>query len=291
MNRSAHTPARTTRKFAVSALAAAITLALGAPHAQVRVEAQSAEIRGRAPVVTIGSVDNETVAGQAPAVGHTLKANATATDPDDDTITGTTYKWKRGATDVGTGPEYVTTPADAGQTLTLEVTATTDAAITDPASGLATRDVLIAANTAPTAAPTITGTLKVGEELTAHSGYNDIDGDAENGTLYQWCQYNAGGTLLGCAGQQTSNKFTLVAINHGNQVVVRVTPKSATGTPNTGAMVESERTAVDPGQRPGRGADDHRHGRHAPAAHGPAGHHRRRRRHDQRQHVPVVPRR
>jgi hypothetical protein len=36
--------------------------------------------------------------------------------------------------------------------------------------------------------PTITGTLQVGAELTANSGYNDADGDAESGTLYQWCQ-------------------------------------------------------------------------------------------------------
>ena len=187
----ARTSSRTTRKLTVSALAAAITLALGAPHAQVRVEAQSTEIRGRAPVATIGSVDNETVAGQAPAVGHTLKAHATVVDPDDDAITGTTYKWKRGATEVGTGEEYATTAADAGQTLTVEVTATTDAAITDPAIGSATREVAVSANTAPTVEAggvSITGTYSVGQDLTGHWEYRDVDGDLqdEDGVQLQW---------------------------------------------------------------------------------------------------------
>src|SRR4249919_3650971 len=187
----ARTSSRTTRKLTVSALAAAITLALGAPHAQVRVEAQSTEIRGRAPVVTIGSVDNETVADQAPAVGHTLKANATVVDPDGDAITSTTYKWKRGATEVGTGEEYATTAADAGQTLTVEVTATTDAAITDPAIGSATREVAVSANTAPTVEAggvSITGTYSVGQDLTGHWEYRDVDGDLqdEDGVQLQW---------------------------------------------------------------------------------------------------------
>src|SRR4249919_2125566 len=187
----ARTSSRTTRKLTVSALAAAITLALGAPHAQVRVEAQSTEIRGRAPVVTIGSVDNETVAGQAPAVGHTLKAHATVVDPDDDAITGTTYKWKRDATEIGTGEEYATTPADAGKTLTVEVTATTDAAITDPAMGSATRDVVVAENTAPTVVAgsvSISGIYAVGETLTATYQYDDADKDAEDesGAVYSW---------------------------------------------------------------------------------------------------------
>ncbi|UHQ18745.1 hypothetical protein LVB87_11170 [Lysobacter sp. KIS68-7] len=229
------------RKFSVSVLAAATVVALGAAHAQVRVEAPPSDIRGRAPIVTIDNVVNESVPGQEPAVGHTLKASASVVDPDDDTITGTTYHWKRGDTEVGTGQEYTTTPADAGQTLTLQVDATTDAAITDPAIGSATQDVAVAANTAPTAAPTITGTVTLEEQLTGVPNITDADNDTIGGSTYQWYRAdNAAGTAnrIAIAGA-TNLTYTITAEDSDKYLVFEVVPRTSTGTPNAGVATSA----------------------------------------------------
>ena len=55
-------------------------------------------------------------------VGQTLTCSYAYNDAEGDTESGTTFRWLRGASQVGTNQTYLTVVADAGQTLTCEVT-------------------------------------------------------------------------------------------------------------------------------------------------------------------------
>jgi hypothetical protein len=248
MVRPTRTSSRTSHALQISVLATAIATTMGGAHAQVSVQARSASIRGRAPVVTVVVV-NESASAQPPAAGQVLRADATVVDPDGDAITSTTYRWRRGATEVGTGPTYTTDAADAGQTLTLDVTASTDPASTDPDTGSATTTVNVATNTAPTVnnfrITGYTGNPRIGDVLEGHYDYNDVDRDAEDpsGIVYQWYVSSApdgGGPVKVEGPAGTGKTFTVRLQDQGTNRTIwfnveRV--RSITGTPNerTGA--------------------------------------------------------
>ncbi|KGQ18440.1 S-layer domain-containing protein [Lysobacter dokdonensis DS-58] len=150
-----------------------------------QVEAITATVIGRAPVVTV-AVENLTRPGEDALVGNALRATATATDPDDDTITATSYRWLRGGVEIANTNTYTVVQADLSETLSVEAIATTDSAITDPASGTGSTDVAVTANTEPTATPTITGAPKVGVQLTGNPGYADAENDPPGAHVYRW---------------------------------------------------------------------------------------------------------
>src|SRR5439155_1365005 len=80
---------------------------------------------------------------------------------------------------------YPVALADLTHTLTFEVTpvAATGAS---PGSAVASAGVLIV-NSAPTASVgAITGTPKVGQLLTGHYTYTDVDGDLEGTSTFRW---------------------------------------------------------------------------------------------------------
>lgn len=76
----------------------------------------------------------------------------------------------------------------------------------------------------------ISGTLTVGQTLTAGYAYYDREGDAEGASTYQWYQATsaagAGQTPISGA---TSATYTLVAGNSGKFIGVGVTPKATAG--------------------------------------------------------------
>ena len=76
----------------------------------------------------------------------------------------------------------------------------------------------------------------VGSVLTGNVGYADADGDAAGTHTYKWYRAdNAAGTTnkVVIAGATTAT-YTLLSADQGKYLVFEVTPKSATGTPNTG---------------------------------------------------------
>ena len=78
-----------------------------------------------------------------------------------------------------------------------------------------------AGNTAPTGAPTITGTAQVGQTLTASTtGIADADGLTSPTYTYQWIRVN--GTEADIAGENSST-YTLGAADLGTTLKVRVT--------------------------------------------------------------------
>lgn len=98
----------------------------------------------------------------------------------------------------------------------------------------------------PTATPTLAGTAKVGETLTASSGYADGDGDEESGTTYAFYSYDADGkneTQVQAA--SATNTYVIQAADAGKVMKVKVMPKNAKG---TGVEIMSEATSVIPVQ-------------------------------------------
>ena len=76
-------------------------------------------------------------------------------------------------------------------------------------------------NTAPTGAPTITGTAQVGQTLTAATtGITDADGLTSTGYTYQWIRVD--GTEADIAAANSST-YILVAADLGTTLKVRVT--------------------------------------------------------------------
>lgn len=150
-----------------------------------------------------------TVTG-TPKVGATLTANA-AWVPAPDTLS---YQWARAGTRISgaTGRTYKPVMADAGAKLTVTVTGSkvgyVPAAKTSVATALVTGGVLTATPT-----PTISGTVRVGQTLTAKSG---TWLPAPVTLKYQWSR--AGKAITGA----TASSYKLVAADAGKTLTVKV---------------------------------------------------------------------
>lgn len=91
-------------------------------------------------------------------------------------------------------------------------------------------------DTAPMASPSLTGTMKVGETITATSGYADAENDPEAGTTYAFYRYDdAAGTVNETQVQAPSstNAYVIKGSDAGKYLRVKVVPKNskAAGTP------------------------------------------------------------
>jgi hypothetical protein len=228
---------RIMRLLVGGAMALCLCFPVATTHAQVTSTSPDTEsAQGQVPTVTISGIINDSRAGQSPMVGDVVRVQSTALDPDGDTIVQTNYRWLRGASVVGTNQTYTVTTADAGQVLTVEVSAATSASVTDPTTGVASATVTVLSS-APTASPTISGATKVGSQLTGSVGYSDADGDAAGTHTYKWyLADDAAGTANKTAiAGATVATYTVVGADQGKYLVFEVTPVSATGTPNTGA--------------------------------------------------------
>lgn len=95
-------------------------------------------------------------------------------------------------------------------------------------------------NAAPTITDlSITGTVEVGNVLTAAYTYQDIENDAQSGTVFQWYVANSiTGTGEAEIVGATASTFTVQAAQFGKFIRVSVTPKAATGN-TTGLEVKS----------------------------------------------------
>ena len=90
-----------------------------------------------------------------------------------------------------------------------------------------------AANSAPTATSVnITGTARVGQQLTGHYNYSDVDGDAEGTSTFRWLRDSA--PISGA----TASTYTVVLADLNHSIVFEVTPVAATGT-SPGAAASS----------------------------------------------------
>ena len=139
-----------------------------------------------------------TITGTA-RVGETLTA-ATTGIMDADGLTSPTYAYQWIRVDSGTDADisgatsstYTLVAADEGTTIKVKVSFTDDDGDAETRTSAATATVA-AANTPATGAPTITGTARVGETLTAvTTGIMDADGLTSPSYAYQWIRVTSG---------------------------------------------------------------------------------------------------
>ena len=162
----------------------------------------------------------------APTISGTVRAGETLTAEtrdieDDDGLDNAvfTYQWLANGADIAgaASDTYTLVEADAGLTIKVKVSFRDDKNNPETLTSAATAAVEPRPNTPATGAPTISGTVRVGETLTVDtSAIADADGMSGAVFSYQWLADGAG-----VAGA-TSDTYTLVADDVGKAIKVRV---------------------------------------------------------------------
>ena len=188
-----------------------------------------------------------TISGTA-QVGGTLTANTSGiADADGLDDVAYSFQWVRVAndsteTDISSAKGYTYTLAndDAGKTVKVRVTFTDDAGYEETLTSAATTAVAARNNSPPTGVPTIGGTARVGETLTADtSGIADADG-LENATFsYQWIADD--GTSDTEITDATAQTYTPSDADAGKSIKVRVSfvDDAGNGETLTGAATDT----------------------------------------------------
>ena len=172
---------------------------------------------------------------------QTLTADTSGiTDVNGLTDTVFAYQWLRDGTDISgatSGGTYTLTRADIGSSISVRVTFTDDDGFTEMLTSPATAAVL-SNNSAVGGAVTITGTLAVGETLTADtSGITDANGLTMVMFAHQWIRGTS--DISGA----TSRTYEIVAADVGESLKLRVTFTDDAGYDET---VESAGTTAIP---------------------------------------------
>ena len=191
------------------------------------------ETLSSAATATVQARPNNPATG-APTVSGTVQVGETLTAEtsgigDEDGLSGATfsYQWMRndGSTDTAiagaTGANYTLVDADGGKTVKVQVSFTDDRGNEETLSSAATATVQARPNNPATGAPAVSGTVQVGETLTAEtSGIGDEDGLSGATFSYQWMR-NDGRTITAIAGA-TGATYTLVDADEGKIIRVQV---------------------------------------------------------------------
>ena len=133
------------------------------------------------------------------------------------------YQWLSDDAEIGgaTGSTYTLVDADEGRTIKVRVTVTDDLGNETTLTSAATEAVEAKRNTAATGRPTISGTVRVGETLTADTtGIADADGLTNVSYRYQWVVTD-GGAYIDISGEKGAT-YTLVSADRGLRILVRV---------------------------------------------------------------------
>ena len=177
-----------------------------------------------------------TISG-AVRVGETLTATA-AGITDDNGLANATFAWRwlrqvrvEAWNTIGTGETYTLTSAELGKAVRVEVKFTDDEGHKERLHSGATVAVAMA-NVSPTGLPTISGTARVGESLTASaSDIADEDGLTNATFAWQWLA-NDGTSDADIAGA-TAETYTPTAAEAGKTLKVRATFTDDGGTEET----------------------------------------------------------
>ena len=190
--------------------------------------------------------------------GETLTATTDLIE-DEDGLTGATftYQWLVDGAEINgaTDSTYIVIAADEGKPIEVRVAFTDDAGnpeslTSNPfrsAPPLIIRDVpVIASNTPATGAPTITGTVRVGETLTANTtDISDSDGLNKATFTYQWLADDTDIT------DATGSTYALVAADEGKTVKVRLSFTDDAG--NDESLTSAPTAAVTASNTPATG--------------------------------------
>ena len=153
-------------------------------------------------------------------VGETLTADTSGiSDEDGLTSVAYSYQWLADGADIAgaTAGTYTLVDADAGKTVRVRVSFTDDAGNEESLTSADTGTVEARPNSPATGQPTISGTVQVGETLTADtSAIADQDGLTNVSYSYQWVA--DGADIAGA----TAGTYTLVDADEGTVISVRV---------------------------------------------------------------------
>jgi len=198
-----------------------------------------------APTATVQAITGTLQAGQ------TLTGHYTYSDINGDLEGTSTFKWYRSDNEAGlnkvaiegaTLTSYVLQSTDVGKYISFEVT---PVAATGTAQGTAVESdrvgAIILADVAPTATvQPITGTLQVGQTLTGHYTYSDVNSDLEGVSTYKWYRSDDGtGLNKTVIAGETAITHELTSADIGKYISFEVTPVAATGIAQ-GTAVESD---------------------------------------------------
>ena len=166
-------------------------------------------------------------------VGETLTAN-TSDIADSEGLSDVQYEYQWLADDAeiagATGSTYTVAAADEGKAIKVEVTFTDDAGNDETLTSAATEAVsaVPASNSPATGAPAISGTVQVGETLTANTS-EVADADGLNNVQYEY-QWLADDSEIAGA---TSLTYTLADTDEGKAIKVQVSFTDDTGNEET----------------------------------------------------------
>ena len=180
--------------------------------------------------VSLGALSNTpatgvpTISGTT-EVGETLTADTTGiADTDGLDNVSFNYQWlssRDTAISGATGSTYTLVSTDLGKIIKVKVTFTDDEGNEESLTSAATAAVAEGSNNPATGAPTISGTMQVGQTLTAStSGIADDDGLASVSYTYQWLANN--GTSDSDIQDATLSTYTLVSKDVGKTIKVKV---------------------------------------------------------------------
>ncbi len=182
-------------------------------------EGEEVAVRLTEPAENTPATGEPTISG-TPQVGETLTADTSPIDDRDGLINVSyRYQWVAGGTDIdgATGSSYLLTSSEQGETIQARVSFIDDRNNAEARTSDATGAVIAAPNRQATGKPTIDGTARVGQTLTADtSNISDLDGITNATFFYQW---RAGGLTIIGANRST---YTLTASEQGKTVTVRV---------------------------------------------------------------------
>ena len=179
-------------------------------------------------------------------VGETLTANTSGiADADGLSNVQYEYQWLADDTEIAgaTGLAYTLADTDEGKAITVQVSFTDDADNEETLTSAATAAVASAStpNTPATGAPTITGTVQVGETLTANtSGIADADGLGDVQYEYQWLADDA--EIAGA----TSLTYTLADTDEGKAIKVKVSFTDDAGNAESRTSGATDAVAAEP---------------------------------------------
>ena len=191
---------------------------------------------GGAPTTTDEPAPNTQATGQptisgTAQVGETLTADVTGIADEDglDNVTFS-YQWMADEAEIqgATGSGYTLAAEEEGKAITVTVSFTDAEGNPETLTSDPTGEVVAKPNIQATGLPTISGTVQVGETLTADtSGIDDEDGLTNPGFTYQWM---ADDTNIQDA---TGSSYTLTEDDEDKTITVTVSFTDAEGNPET----------------------------------------------------------
>ena len=184
-----------------------------------------------------------TIGGTA-QVGETLTADTSGISDSDGLDNATyTYQWVADDTEIAgaAGSSYTLTNSDEGKAIKVRVSFTDDGGNEETLTSEATDAVEARPNSPATGAPTISGTVQVGETLTADTtGIEDDDGLDDATFSFQWVADDA--DIAGATG----SSYTLADSDEGKAIKVRVSFTDDEGKEETLTSAATSAVAAEP---------------------------------------------